>query len=246
MNSKFKRPSNIPFPNVWCRFQLKHPNSDELVHYFIQDLTPNRYEDAIEHLVNYFIADETMCKSRDLSSDLQSIADIRDIIRSAILTYKLAVVVCFREGSDEIVAVNILCVRHTDEMCNWNYYNSSKVRDIETTHYYIFGQFDAFRRYKTRRCLTSFAFSVMPWYRTIGIGRKMLETNKYIARMLGISLISLLLTSNVSHRCAERPGYEKDYEITFAKLACKGATFTYPGVTCSNISVHSFNLLQPI
>lgn len=82
--------------------------------------------------------------------------------------------------------------------------------------------------------------------------------------MLGINLISLLLSSNVSQRCAERAGYEKNYEITsvelipletesidecflcssFAKLACKGATFTYPNVTSSSITVHSLSLLN--
>lgn len=32
--------------------------------------------------------------------------------------------------------------------------------------------------------------------------------------MLGINLITFLLSSNVSQRCAERAGYEKNYEIT--------------------------------
>lgn len=36
--------------------------------------------------------------------------------------------------------------------------------------------------------------------------------------MLGINLISLLLSSNVSQRCAERAGYEKNYEITCVDL----------------------------
>lgn len=194
MIPKFKRPSNIPYPNVWYRFQLKDPHSDELVHYRIQDLTPNRYEDAIKHLVKYFLPDETICESRSLSNDPQSIADFQDIVRAAIMNYKLTVA-CFREGSDEIIAVNVLCVKQRDEMGDWNHvscetdgwiykifndhssskYNSSKVRDIETTHLYISGQFDIYRHYKTRRCLTGFALSVLPSSREMGIAQKMLE-----------------------------------------------------------------------
>lgn len=120
MIPKFERPSNIPYPNVWHRFQLKDPNSHELVHYRIEDLTPNRYEDAIDHLMKYFLPDETLCESRNLSKNVQSIADFQDIIRSAIMNYKLTVA-CFREGSDEIIAVNVLCVKDRDEMGNWNY-----------------------------------------------------------------------------------------------------------------------------
>ncbi|XP_037030531.1 uncharacterized protein LOC119070347 [Bradysia coprophila] len=243
MIPKFKRPSNIPFPTVWYRFQLKDPYSETLVNYRIEDLTPNRYEDAIKHLVAHFLPDETICESRNLSRNLQAIADFQDIVRTTIMDHKLTIG-CYREGSDEIIGVNVLFVKQRDEIGDWNHYNSPKVRDIETTHLYVCGQFDVFRHYKTRRCLTGFALSVLPQYREIGIGQKMLEANKYIARMLGINLISLLLTSDVAQRCAERAGYEKSYEITFAKLACKGATFTYPNVTSSSVSVHSLNLLN--
>lgn len=120
MIPKFKRPSNIPYPNVWHRFQLKDPNSGELVHYRIQDLTSNRYEDAVKHLVQYFLPDETICESRNLANDPQSVADFRDIVRSAIMNHKLTVA-CFREGSDEIVAVNVLFVKQRDDLGDWNH-----------------------------------------------------------------------------------------------------------------------------
>lgn len=198
MIPKFKRPTNIPYPNVWYRFQLKDTNSDELVHYKIQDLTPNRYEDAVKHLVKYFLPDETICESRNLSNDPDSIADFRDIVRSAIMNHKLTVA-CFREGSDEIIGINVLLVKQRDDIGDWNHvctvytkinfpktflttfskYNSSKVRDIETTHLYVSGQFDVFRHYKTRRCLTGFALSVLPWYREMGIGQKILEAKYF-------------------------------------------------------------------
>lgn len=120
MIPKFKRPLNIPYPNVWYRFQLKEPYSDKLVNYRIEDLTPNRYEDAIKHLVANFLPDETMCKSRNLSRDLQSLDDFYDIVRATIMDHKLTVA-CYREGSDEIIGVNVLYVKQRDEMSEWNH-----------------------------------------------------------------------------------------------------------------------------
>lgn len=120
MIPKFKRPSNIPFPNVWFRFQLKDPQSGELVQYKIQDLTPSRYEDAVDHLVEYFLTDETICKSRDLLSDYQSVADFEDKIRSAMMDFKLTVA-CYREGSDELIGVNVLSVKQRDELGEWHH-----------------------------------------------------------------------------------------------------------------------------
>lgn len=38
MGLSWKRPDNVPFPQVWLKFQAKDINSDDLVNYRVQDL----------------------------------------------------------------------------------------------------------------------------------------------------------------------------------------------------------------
>lgn len=54
----------VPFPNVWLEFEAKESkNSDKLVKYRIQDLPEDRFDDAIQHMKDYYLVDEPLSKS---------------------------------------------------------------------------------------------------------------------------------------------------------------------------------------
>lgn len=46
----------IPYPNVWLEFTAKESkNSDRIIKYWIQDLPEDRFDEAIEHIAEYFL-----------------------------------------------------------------------------------------------------------------------------------------------------------------------------------------------
>lgn len=51
----YKRPESIPYPNIWHRFKARDCDSDEIVNYCIQDVPYNRFDDAIEQMVDIVI-----------------------------------------------------------------------------------------------------------------------------------------------------------------------------------------------
>ena len=60
------RPENVPYPSVWHRFQAKDTESDEIVNYVVQDLPEDRFEEAVKHMVKFFVHDEPLCESKGL------------------------------------------------------------------------------------------------------------------------------------------------------------------------------------
>lgn len=60
----WKRSSNIPFPSIWLTFKEKDLNGNNLVEYRVQDLPIDRFDDAIQHMTDFFLADVPMCKSK--------------------------------------------------------------------------------------------------------------------------------------------------------------------------------------
>lgn len=60
----WRRPSNIPFPSVWLTFKEKDLDNKKLVEYRVQDLPIDRFDDAIKHMTDTFLADVPMCKSK--------------------------------------------------------------------------------------------------------------------------------------------------------------------------------------
>lgn len=63
-SSDWKRELTPEYPNVWLKFQAKDSDSEELVEYRVQDLPEERFEEAIEHMLKYFIRDEPCCNNK--------------------------------------------------------------------------------------------------------------------------------------------------------------------------------------
>lgn len=113
---KWTRSVKVPFPSVWHRFQAKDLTSQQLVWYRVQDLPEDRFEDAIRHMCDYFARDELMNQAKGLAKDLVAMGDVVALWK-AMLPDRMSLV-CFREGSDEIVGVNILDVASRSDKDN--------------------------------------------------------------------------------------------------------------------------------
>lgn len=48
--------NNVSYPNIWTEFyQKKTKNSNQMVKYWIQDLPEDRFDEAITHMINYYV-----------------------------------------------------------------------------------------------------------------------------------------------------------------------------------------------
>lgn len=64
MDLKWRRPTNVPYPKIYKRFHSKDIYQiDKLVSFYIQDLTEDRYEDAINEMTENFLRDENTCRT---------------------------------------------------------------------------------------------------------------------------------------------------------------------------------------
>lgn len=60
---KWVRPDTTEFPKVWRTFKAADLGSDELVEYRIEDLTEDRFEDALQHMLNNYLLDEPISEA---------------------------------------------------------------------------------------------------------------------------------------------------------------------------------------
>ena len=107
--SSFTRPLTLEFPTIYHTFIAKDCYSKSLTKYTIQDLPEDRYEEAIQFMIQHFMEDEVMGKTRKIKTDQVAIKEMSDWWR--FLIKKRMSVVCFKESSYEIVSLNILTVK---------------------------------------------------------------------------------------------------------------------------------------
>lgn len=105
MSSKFERPEDSRYPVVHYKFMAKNLQGDELVEYRVQDLTQEITDKAVEFWMKHFLTEETMCHAAGQEFRDKVTGDfLKDIIKGK------TCLVCFAEGSDDIVGLNILVV----------------------------------------------------------------------------------------------------------------------------------------
>lgn len=129
MSNNWTRPSNIDFPAVWSTFQIKHPKTGQTCVFQIKDLPEDRFDEAENIMIEHFLSEEEMCKSKgegltlirvdgrklrmivifchaEISKDPSSLALARIYYREMI--ERKLTLICVPEGSDEIAGINVL------------------------------------------------------------------------------------------------------------------------------------------
>jgi hypothetical protein len=108
MSHQSIRVDNFIFPQIYSKFEASDKKSKSNVSYVIQDLPEDRFEDAIDFMVKHFIPDEANCEYKNLGNSPASVQNARESW-GKMLNEKISLV-CFKENSDEIVAVNVLVI----------------------------------------------------------------------------------------------------------------------------------------
>lgn len=98
----------MEFPLSYLKFSALDSSGFENVTYTIQDLTRDRYEEVVGIMKDKHLVDEPMYSSKGIREDPTSFSEMISNWRN-MLEQNISIV-CYKENSDEIIAVNVLGV----------------------------------------------------------------------------------------------------------------------------------------
>ncbi|XP_065079282.1 uncharacterized protein LOC135702184 [Ochlerotatus camptorhynchus] len=222
----WSRPAGTEWPRVWIRFRARDSLGDQLVDYRVQDLPEDRVRDAIEHMKKHFLRDEPMCSSVGLYKDADALEEF-DQMWQDIARQRMAIV-CFREGSDEIVGLNMLTVaaKADAKQCM---FKSTGLQMVYDSYVGLLKQIDLFEKYGVDEYLSAWGLSVAPKYRGRGIATELLRARIPMCRAMGLRLTVTLFSSPGSQIPAAKVGFYDEIVVTYKQLAEQG--YLFPGVT---------------
>lgn len=122
--------------------------------------------------------------------------------------------VCYKEGSDEIVGINILGMASKDEQGDEYKLEGKAWKKIFGTEIFVFDQFNCFENYKTDKYICAFGLSVQPKYNGRRIGGEILKSRIALGSALGVKLSCTVFTAVASQKLAEKIGFKTNYGIT--------------------------------
>ncbi|GAB0087130.1 uncharacterized protein DMENIID0001_014070 [Sergentomyia squamirostris] len=237
VSNKWKRPESVPFPSVWRRFKAKDAETGEMVNYRVEDLPEDRYEEAVELLVEHFLKDEPMCKAGGAANDPQSIAGFSNAWK-AILQDKISLV-CFKENSNEIVGVNVLKICSKDVEDGIPEDAGKACTDMLRAMDFATRSGDLFNRYQVDKYFAGFALLIVPKYRALCLAEQIIKARQGLGKAIGVNLTSTVFTNKFSQAAAARAGFEETYVISYEDLKTRGPLISFPGVETESVKLMS-------
>ncbi|XP_058839033.1 uncharacterized protein LOC131695420 [Topomyia yanbarensis] len=221
------RPADVPYPSVWHTFKAKALDSDELVSYVVQDLPEDRFVDGINHMLGIFIYDEPMCRAKKLADEQASVDDIRDMWRE-VVKQRLALV-CFREGSDEIVGLNMTFASCVDDRKDY-VIHGDRWRDVHDAVMFFTEQSRVHESFHVDAYLSAMGLSVSPKYRGRGIATEILRARIPLCRAVGLKVTSTVFTAPGSQAPAVKVGFKDTFVMAYDELAKMEPRFEFPDI----------------
>ncbi|XP_031618845.1 uncharacterized protein LOC116337975 [Contarinia nasturtii] len=229
MYLSWNRPESSEYPKIWHTFTVSGEK------YHIQDLPPSITEKALQFMKENSI-DEPLAAAYKIYED-EVVFDQMEVQWRSVIEQK-AVLVCFKEGSDEIVGINMNYV-----LSIYDHILMSPIAVIKKRLRNVYSMFERMyygcidRKYKLlcsliksnkndKRCLgllqlmtedfdidvdevlVACGLCVAQKYRGRGIAVELLKTRKIFCEEFNIKLTINVFSSHIADACAEKAGFE--------------------------------------
>jgi hypothetical protein len=215
---KFKRPESLVVPQIYHTFRAKDNNSEKMIEYRVQDLLERDSDEAVKLMAEFFLPDEPFSIAFKISESAEAVNDFRKFWRS-ILEQKFSLA-CYKcDGSDELVAVNLLTVdSKNDTVLNPSEHKTKEFLDLMLAVKLAADQFNAFEAYKVDHYLSGSGLCTNPSFRDRGIATEVLKARIPMMKALGLKVTSTIYSTVGSQTAADRAGYKESFVISFRDI----------------------------
>lgn len=224
------RPSGQP-PKVW-RTVEKIDKNGKSMKFTIQEIPEDRYEDAVQHMCDNFLADEVTCNCLNAKNDPLFVQDISTIWR--LLLAEGISIAAFIEnpkgGKSILVGMNALGVDSKTQNDSISGFEFKSEKCKNTFEIIAKATKIVYERYGVDTYLYAIGLSIEPEFRGYGLGKDLLKIRDLVGPMYGIPATATAFTSIISQKSAAGAGFEEFLTTNFADLIDKNGKEYFPGI----------------
>ncbi|CAK9797125.1 Arylalkylamine N-acetyltransferase-like 2 [Anthophora plagiata] len=242
-NQGYKLPIKQPgVVKVWKYVEVTKKNEDKPMRFCIQEIPEDMYEDVVEHMCTYFIADEPMCKCINGISDPEYVDGFRQLWRES-MKHGLSVAAFAEDpngGKPILAGVNVLTLafeKVEEDEFDCSSLKSKHGRNLMKALAGLSKKANVFRKYGVDKYMTAYGLSVHPSYRGAALGGQLLKTREDIGREYNIPVTSTGFTSPISQKLAERCGFETLVEQNYEEMMDEEGNEMFPGIESKSLKI---------
>ncbi|KAJ9592630.1 hypothetical protein L9F63_015703, partial [Diploptera punctata] len=194
---KWTRPNEVPYPNVWKRYEGKREIEGVKPVFLIQDVTEDLEDEIVEHMTTVFLQDEPMCKAVGMAEDPVSLKEFQDMWRDY-MKYKIALVAVVEPGTSpypaRVAGCNLLGVTNKSDKVDTSKYKGEAFQKMVQTLEYMNEKAKVFEKYDVDHYIARF------------------ELGRAVGLPLTVTLFSPPSTQWMGGQCGMETLVELDYE----------------------------------
>ncbi|KAL6433283.1 hypothetical protein ACFW04_006463 [Cataglyphis niger] len=225
-------------PKIWKSIE-KVTKDGKPMKFTIQEIPEDRYEDAVQHMCTYFLADEPTCQCLNSKDDPVFVQDISTIWR-LILVEGISIA-AFTEnpngGKPIIAGMNALGIDFKDHKDSISEYKFKSENCKNTFAIISDATKIVYERYGVDKYLYAIGLSVDPAYRGYGLGKDILKIRDLIGREYNIPATATVFTSIISQKSAKGAGFELLMAKDFVDIVDENGKEYFPGIKSKTFEV---------
>ena len=225
---------------VWKVVECAKKGSKEApIKFSIQEIPEDRYQDVIDHMCNYFIADEPICNCMNGKDDPEYV-DTFKVLWEEFLQQGLSVGAFVEDpngGKPILAGCNVLGLTFEGEKIDYDSLKSKRGRRVMKVITDFTKRSNVYEKYGVDRYLTAIGLSVHPSYRGAALGAHILNARENIGREYNILVTSTVFTSPISQKLAERCGHELLLAVDYDDIVDGEGKKIFPGIQVKTMKV---------
>ncbi|XP_077299160.1 uncharacterized protein LOC143920245 isoform X1 [Arctopsyche grandis] len=243
---KWRRPSCIPYPQVWRRFEKTIKNGKKLK-FKVQDLTEDMHYEVLEFMKKYYMKDEPWSANAGTANDSVAIQMFEEYVQKYVFPQKLSIICVLDDDNanspGELIGCNLLGVKRKVEVGVYNQLVKAHLYSIPTKRFpnletrfkrrqvakseidllAIFNEYikhcpDVFEKYNVGEYLGAYGLCVRTEYRRMNIASEILRTRLPIMKSLGLTISNTDFTGLAAQKAAYKAGFKVDVSVSYDKI----------------------------
>lgn len=235
----YPRRDGVPYPQIYSRFKVKSKDdgSNDEDEFFIQDLTENYFDVAVDFIVENHARGAVFHRAAGTIGTDVGIELIRKNYRAA-FEQRISLI-CIDARTNQIAGLNALYLASKfdppkPESDDPNFQNLNKTLKL------IEESFNVYEHYGVNRVMFAAGLCVDKTYRGRGIATEILKARAHVLKAIGVEVTSTIFSTVGAQKAAKAAGYDENFSISYEEMDEKLPSLNFShgyGNTCKVLSL---------
>lgn len=213
--SAFPRRDGVPYPQIYSRFKVKSKDGDNEEEFYIQDLTENYFDQAVDFIVENHARGAVFHNACKTLHNEDGIERVRKSYRKAF--EERISLICIKTGSEEIVGLNALYLKSRFDAPPAPS-DDPNFRKLQELSQYVEDAFRVADHYQVDRFVFAAGLAVDRKFRGRGIATEILKARAGVLKAIGLSVTTAIFSTVGAQKAAASAGYDENYSIKYEEL----------------------------